>query len=164
MQRGPLFLAAAFVEVLRFLSLMVLAEASGLLEAPAFNPALLRHVAAAQLLFFAIFFFLWFDQARYLVFRPLALVGKALSLLTLLPVLVAILGGLPHPLSIPLPGLALLSAIALLAAELFTLLTLALYRRIPESRATESLGDAPRRSPEGPPQEPDDIEKVEVIG
>ena len=71
MQRGPLFLAAAFFEVLRFLALMFFVESVGLGDGSAVATAVLRYCAVPQLIFIALFFFLWFDEVRYALYRPL---------------------------------------------------------------------------------------------
>jgi len=159
MQRGPLFLAAAFVEVLRFFCLMFLAQAIGLLGVSPSSAPFVRYLAVAQLLLPAACFFLWLDGGRYAAYRPLALVGKAISLLAFLPLGLALASGLAGA-GMPLSGrLVLPSATALLSCDLFTLLVLALHRRkAPEAREAATSAKAEvgviQRGPE-------DIETVE---
>ncbi|MFZ4616858.1 MAG: hypothetical protein ACOYM2_11770 [Rectinemataceae bacterium] len=158
MQRGPLFLAAAFFEVLRFLALMLFVEAVGLGEGSAVATAVLRYCAVAQLIFIALFFFLWFDEVRYAVYRPLALLVKGVSLFALVPLilLVGSLRGVEGLLL--LSGLAFLAALAVGAIDALGLLVLALYRR---RKSVEAGPVAPGQGPV--PQGAADIETVEGI-
>lgn len=155
MKRGPLFLAAALVEVLRFFVLMTLAAALGLLAQRPLIPSYLRYLAVGQLIFFAIFLFLWLDEGRYAVYRPLALAGKVVSLVALLPLFASFAGTLGGEGFIPAGRSALLAAAFLPLAELFGLLVLALYRRSPVLQDPE----APRLAQSSP----EDIERVESL-
>ena len=161
MRRGFLFLVAAFVEVLRFFSLMLFAEAIGFLDSGSLTPSFLRYVAVPQLLFVAVFFFLWLDGRRYTSFRPLALLGKAISLVAFLPLLLAFFGSIRSEGFIPLPSFALGSAFFMVSADVFGMLVLALYRRglfrVTSSESARSGDGAPA------PQGPEDIEKVEAL-
>jgi hypothetical protein len=158
MQRGPLFLAAAFFEVLRFLALMFFVESVGLGDGSAVATAVLRYCAVPQLIFIALFFFLWFDEVRYALYRPLALLVKGVSLLALVP-LFLLMGGL-HGVAglLPLSGLAFLAALAVGAIDALGLLVLALYRR---RKSVEAGLGAPGQGPA--PQSAADIETVEGI-
>ncbi|MEI6387003.1 MAG: hypothetical protein WCQ50_10220 [Spirochaetota bacterium] len=158
MQRGPLFLAAAFFEVLRFLALMFFVESVGLGEGSAVASAALRYCAVAQLVFIALFFFLWFDAVRFAAYRPLALLVKAVSLLSLIP-LFMLLGSI-HGVEglLPLSGLAFLAALVVGAIDALGLLILALYRR-PKSADAQAV----TRGQEPAAQSAADIEAVEGI-
>ena len=108
MKRSSPFYAFAGFEILRYFTLAwILGE---LLSG--FPPQLLRFVAAPNLIFGAAFFFLAMDTARYGVYRPLILVGKAASVFAAL-VAVPRLTGLAGPgmrLSLPiLAGFALVA-------------------------------------------------------
>jgi hypothetical protein len=162
MRRGFLFLVAAFIEVLRFFSLMLFAEAIGFIDSGSLTPSLLRYVAVPQLLFAVVFFFLWLDGQRYTAFRPLALLGKAISLVAFVPLLLAFFGSIRSEGFIPLPNFALGSAFYIVAADIFGMLVLALYRRALIHGAPSS-GSARSGDGDSPMQGPEDIEKVEAL-
>jgi len=78
MKRSPLFLAFSGLELARYFAL-VHAVRVFCSAAPAAGPAL-RIAAAPNALFAAAFLFLGLDTERYAGFKPLLVVGKALSL------------------------------------------------------------------------------------
>lgn len=153
MKRGPLFLAAALVEVLRFFILMTFAAALGLLDHRPITPSFIRYVAVGQLLFFAVFFFLWYDEERYAVYRPLALAAKAISFVAFVPVALSLAGALFGEGFVPAGRSAVTGVFALPTADLLGLFVLALYRRSPRPSKAPSLAQ----------QGPEDIESVEGI-
>ncbi|MDA8409112.1 MAG: hypothetical protein M0001_01820 [Treponema sp.] len=160
MKRGPLFLAAALFEVLRFFILMIFAAALGLLSPRPFIPSFIRYIAVGQLLFVAALFFLWLDGERYAVYRPLALTGKALSLAAFIPLALGLAGALGGEGFIPAGGQAAGAAVLLLLVDIFGILVLALYRR----PAPATTGGATREGASSAAQRgPDDIEKVEGL-
>lgn len=172
MQHKPLFLVAAIAEIFHVFILGLLARAAGLVGAEGLLPALFRYVAAPELLFGAAFFFLWLEGRRYAVYRPLALLGKVLSLAVFLPFgfsLRAMLGG---ETLVPWPGTALVASFALLLLDLGELLVLLLYGRFrDENRGEERKEDRSLNKGEEPegapvpglgPRGPEDIERVEV--
>ncbi|TFG85035.1 MAG: hypothetical protein E4H20_01480 [Spirochaetales bacterium] len=90
MRHKPFFFTFAGVELFRYYFLT-----QGALLAVAAQPQLLRLVAAPNLLFAAAFFFLGMNPDRYSVYRPLIIVGKAVSVFAAavgLPALVSSLG------------------------------------------------------------------------
>lgn len=156
MKRGPLFLAAALVEVLRFFVLMIFAAALGLLTQHQLIPYFLRYLAVGQLLFAAAYFFLWLDGERYAVYRPLALAGKAVSLLAFSPLLIALLGSGGGEGYLLAGGTARYAAAFLPLADLLGILLLALYRRPGAPAADKPPLELAQRGPE-------DIERVESL-
>jgi len=152
MKRGPLYLAAALVEVLRFFVLMTFAAALGLLGQRPLLPALLRYVAVGQLLFFAAFVFLWVDEERYAVYRPLALTGKIVSFVALVPVALSFAGSETFASS---GRQAMVTGIFLPLADLFGILVLGFYRR--------SKPALPPEPPDAAQHGPEDIEQVESL-
>jgi hypothetical protein len=151
MQRKPLFLVAAVAELARFLALAFLAEALGGLRSGTALPLFFRYLAAPQLLFAAAFFFLWFDPSRYAAYRPLALLGKGLSVLASLPLLVGLLR-LTSGATLVGPEAAPASLVAV-GVDLFGLLVLATA-----GRGGRGVVEAP---PDEGPKGPESIEKVE---
>jgi hypothetical protein len=122
MKRLSPFYAFAGFEVLRYFTLAwILGELM-----TGFPPQLLRFAVAPNLLLGVAFFFLAMDPARYRVYRPLILVGKAVAVFSALvaaPRLAGI-GGQTIRISLPvLAGLILVvvwdvvSALALLFRE-----------------------------------------------
>lgn len=155
MQRKPLFLVAAAAELGRFLALAFLAGAVGALRSGSGLPAFFRYAMAPQLLFAAMFFFLWYDRERYGAYRPLAIAGKAVSLVAFVPLAVSLIAegaSMAH-----LARQGAVAAIAALGVDMVGLLVLCLYGRA-DGEPRGKIGDdgAP-----GAPRGPDDIEKVE---
>lgn len=155
MKRGPLFLAAALVEVLRFFILMTLAAALGLLADRPLIPDFVRYVSVVQLLFAAAYFFLWFDHDRYREYRPLALVGKFVSILAYAPLALSLIGYAGGEGFVPAGRLSAVASAGIPAVDLAGIFLLVLYRRTP-SRATPQAAVVAQRGPE-------DIEKVEEL-
>lgn len=155
MQRKTLFLVAAAAELGRFLALAFLAGAVGALRSGSGLPAFLRYAMVPQLLFSAMFFFLWYDRGRYGAYRPLAIAGKAVSLAAFIPLAVSLVSeGTPMAY---LSRQGATAAIVALGVDLAGLLLLCLYgREDGEPRSRIEGGGAP-----GAPRGPDDIEKVE---
>jgi hypothetical protein len=164
MKRGPLFLAAALVEVLRFFILMTFAAALGLLAQRPLIPSFIRYAAIGQLLFVVAFFFLWLDLDRYAAYRPLALTGKILSLAAFLPVSFGLIGAMGSEGFVPAGRGAANAAIVLPLVDLLGILILALYRRQPQgSSPIASPAGGSLVSPSAAQRGPDDIEKVEDL-
>ena len=164
MKRGPLFLAAALVEVLRFFILMTFAAALGLLAQRPLIPSFVRYAAVGQLIFVAAFFFLWWDGERYAAYRPLALIGKVLSLAAFVPLALGLMGSLVGEGFIPASGNAAGMAVVLPLVDLLGALLLGLYHR--QLPAADSVARANPPSPGEPAvaqRGPDDIEKVEDL-
>ena len=76
MKRISPFYAFAGFEILRYFTLAWILE----LMLASTSPQILRFLAAPNLMFGAAFFFLALDSARYGVYRPLILVGKAAAI------------------------------------------------------------------------------------
>ena len=166
MKRGPLFLAAALVEVLRFFILMTFAAALGLLAQRPLIPSFVRYVAIGQLLFVAAYFFLWLDYDRYAAYRPLALTGKLLSLAAFAPLGFGLVGTIASEGFIPAGRGAASSAIFLPLVDLLGLLILALYRRsaaVPSSASGPPAAGGAATAASHAQRGPDDIEKVEDL-
>jgi len=161
MKRGPLFLAAALFEVLRFFILMTFAAALGLLAQRPLIPSFIRYVAIGQLLFVAAYFFLWLDGDRYAVYRPLVLTGKILSLAAFAPLALGLAGAMGSEGFIPAGKSAANAGIFLPLVDLLGILVLALYHRpnLAASEAAPPSSGAPSAAQRGP----DDIEKVEDL-
>lgn len=166
MKRGPLFLAAALVEVLRFFILMTFAAALGLLAQRPLIPSFIRYAAIGQLLFIVAYFFLWLDFDRYAAYRPLALTGKILSLAAFVPVGFGLIGAMGSEGFIPAGRGAANAAIALPLVDLLGILILGLYRRS-ASGASSIAGPGSAggsvASPSAAQRGPEDIEKVEDL-
>ncbi|HUX40006.1 MAG TPA: hypothetical protein VMV83_02475 [Rectinemataceae bacterium] len=166
MKRGPLFLAAALVEVLRFFILMTFAAALGLLAQRPLIPSFIRYAAIGQLLFVVAYFFLWLDLDRYAAYRPLALIGKILSLAAFVPVGLGLIGAMGSEGFIPAGGGAANAAISLPLVDLLGILILAVYRRpAPSASSTAEPVSAggPAASTSAAQRGPEDIEKVEDL-
>jgi hypothetical protein len=159
MQRPPLLLIAAFVEILRFFSLMIAVESVGLLGAGTLTASLLRYIAAPQLFFVIIFFFLWLDRDRYFAYRNLALAGKALALTSFLPLVLAFFGSLRNEGFVPLPRLALWSGLLVVLADLIALSVLLSLKRYSGSSGSGTGKETLIPTPAA--QDPGIIEKVE---
>ena len=155
MQRKPLFLVAAAAELGRFLALAFLAGAVGALRSGSGLPAFFRYAMAPQLLFAAMFFFLWYDRERYGAYRPLAIAGKAVSLAAFIPLAVGLVAEGASMAYLARQGA--LAAAAVLGIDLGSLLLLCLYGR-PEGETEAEPGEA---GAPGAPRGPEDIEKVE---
>ena len=164
MKRGPLFLAAALFEVLRFFILMTFAAALGLLAQRPLIPSFIRYAAVGQFLFVAAYFFLWLDGERYAAYRPLALFGKVLSVVAFAPLALGLVGAAVGEGLIPAGRNLVGPALLLPLVDLLGILLLAFYRRStlpPGDKATAvppAAGAAPVVQ-----RGPDDIEKVEDL-
>jgi len=125
MLRKPIFLAASAVEALRFIALALLADGLGAFREGEGIGSLLRYAQTPQLLFGAAFFFLWWDEARYGAYRPLALTGKGLAFVFALPLVPGVFAALrPETGTTSRPLMLFLSLVFVLLADLFGILCL----------------------------------------
>jgi hypothetical protein len=169
MQRKPLYLAAAIAELARFFALSLLAGALGAMGSPASPIAgeaglsqFYRYATAPQLLFVVAFFFLWYDFGRYRAFRPLLILGKAISLLDFLPFSIYLIRS---AFDLPLAGSAgPAAAICAFAVDLGSLLVLCLAKLPLAAADDEPEGKAGAAAAEKSitgPRDPSEIEEVE---
>lgn len=132
MKRISLFYAFTGFEILRYFALAWLLEEL----LPGYPTQVLRFLAAPNLMFGAAFFFLATDPARYGLYRPLMLVGKAVTVFAALvaaPRLVGIGGESLQP------GISVLAGLGLVVLwDIMAALVLLLHR-FPATR----LGDNP---------------------
>jgi hypothetical protein len=157
MQRKPLFLVAAAAELGRFMALAFLAGAVGALRSGSGLPAFFRYAMVPQLLFAAMFFFLWYDQGRYGAYRPLGIAGKAVSLLAFIPLAISLITEGASMAYLSRQGAV--AAIVTLGVDLAGLLLLCLYDR--DRQEGGSVAMIEETGAPGAPRGPDDIEKVE---
>ena len=155
MQRKPLFLVAAAAELGRFLALAFLAGAVGALRSGSGLPAFFRYAMVPQLLFAAMFFFLWYDRERYGAYRPLGIAGKAVSLAAFIPLAIGLATEGTSMAYLSRQGA--MAAVVTLGVDLAGLLLLCLYGR----QDGEARGKPEEAGTPGAPKGPDDIEKVE---
>jgi hypothetical protein len=160
MKRKAVYIAATVAELLRFLALVALADGLGALKGESGADRVFRYAAAPQLLFAAGFFFLWLDEERYSVYRPLLLVGKLASALAFLPLaalIAALIRMAPLQLQSPAQTAGLASYAAL--AELFSVAVLVFGR---PGKDRSPLPPKAREDASNGPKGPDDIERVEA--
>ena len=155
MQRKTLFLVAAAAELGRFLALAFLAGAVGALRSGSGLPAFFRYAMVPQLLFAAMFFFLWYDRERYGAYRPLAVAGKAVSLVAFVPLAISLITEGASMAYLSRQGVV--AAIVALGVDMAGLLLLCLYGK-PDGEPGAKIEDT---ATPGAPKGPDDIEKVE---
>jgi hypothetical protein len=155
MKRKAIYLVTAAAELLRFLAILVLADALGAFRDPGSAKAL-RLAAVPQLLFAAGFFFLWLDPALYAPYKPLIGVGKAASLAALIPIPLYIQG---EGRLLPGYALALASAAFVAFVDFLSLAALALSRH--DRAQGPDGGNPPAVDDDRPGQGPADIERVE---
>lgn len=176
MQRKPLFLVAAVAELARFFALAIIAGAVGALGAsnlPAGGSGLAlfyRYATAPQLLFVVAFFFLWYDPERYSPFRPLIIVGKALSILNFLPFMFYVVTSIYD---LPIAGSsAPVAAVLAAVVDVAGLLVACLASRTREKEGTIAEAKEATKPPAGTggeakaasmngPRDPSEIEEVE---
>lgn len=139
MKRLSPFYAFAGFEILRYFTL---AWALGELMSR-FPPQILRFVAAPNLIFGVAFFFLAMDPVRYGVYRPLILVGKAVSVFAAL-VAAPRLAGLDGELM--RVSLSVLSGLALVVLWDVSSALVLLLRRFPA--AEMAVNPEPSTAPE----------------
>jgi len=139
MKRLSPFYAFAGIELLRYFTLAWVLD--GLMSG--YPPQILRFAAAPNLMFGAAFFFLAMDPGRYGVYRPLILLGKAVTVFAALVAVprLAGLGGLPMRIDLPsIAGLAFVVAWDVCSALVL------LFREFPV--AGEACNQAPPAGPE----------------
>ncbi len=159
MKRKAVNIVATTVEFLRFLALVLLADGLGILKGENGGDRLFRYVAASQLLFPAGFFFLWLDEERYSVYRPLLLVGKAAGLMAFIPFAALVVAYLRMaPLQLQNPALTAGLCAYVLLVELFATAVLVFGR----GKGGELPGSGSVPGASNGPKGPDDIERVEA--
>ena len=163
MQRKPLYLVASAAETARFFALPFLALALGGLKDSAGSASFFRYAAGAQLLFVAGFFFLWLDRPRYDAFRSLLFLGKIVSVVSFLPLLLELLFSSAGRAGMNRSGV--LAALIVSCADIFGFFVLLVARPFsgpgggPRDPSTSDGAQPPLADPG---QGPDEIEGVEA--